>query len=68
MTTNMPNNGSEYVRHVLQRNPGVSRSVVAQNEKLEQNLKKLGVDLQPRYTLSPPLGDSVRQMHNRAKT
>lgn len=57
----------EYLTRILSNNPKVSPSVVAQSAQLEDRLKQLGIELKPRYALSPPLGDSTRQIHNHSK-
>lgn len=67
MNTKVPHDKTEFVKGILRSNPAVSREVVAQSERLEEELRKLGVDLRPRYSLSPPLGDGVRQIHNRTR-
>lgn len=41
---------------VLDRNTKVDRTVVASYKRLERELKRLGVEVRPRYTLEPPLG------------
>ena len=64
----LPTRMSEYLAQILDGNPKVSPSVVAQSEQLERRLRRLGVDLRPRYTLSPPLGDTVRHIHNQTKS
>jgi hypothetical protein len=67
MTDIVSTNSDEYRQGILRRNFSVSREVVAQSERLESELSKLGVDFRPRYSLSPPLGDSVRQLHNHSR-
>jgi hypothetical protein len=52
---------------VLCRNPNVSRSVVQRFQKLENELRKLGVEIRPSYTLSPPLGGVTGQLYNQSK-
>lgn len=49
---------------LLKNNPKISKSAVEQYHKLEEQLKKLGVDTKPRYTLSPPLGGIVSNLRN----
>ncbi len=44
---------------ILENNSNVSTSVVTQYRKLEKELKELGVDTKPHYTLSPLLGRVV---------
>ena len=46
---------------VLERNAKIDRAVVASYERLERKLKKLGVEVRPRYTLEPPLGSGRRR-------
>ena len=41
---------------ILERNTKVDRAVVASYKRLERELKRLGVEVRPRYTLEPPLG------------
>ena len=41
---------------VLATNPKIDVEVVAAYKKLERELKDLGVEVKPRYTLSHPLG------------
>ena len=56
------------LREVLKRNPRIDKSVVQKYQELEKKLEKLGVDMRPHYTLSPPLGDSpTRRLHNRTR-
>ena len=59
---------SDDLAQILDSNPNVSPSVVTQSEELERRLRILGVDLRPRYTLTPPLGDTVRHIHNQTKS
>lgn len=50
-------------QHVLERNANIDRAVVAAYKRLERELKKLGVDVRPRYTLEPPLGGGRPRDH-----
>lgn len=43
---------------ILNRNKGINRELVAAHERLEAELKKLGVEIKPRYGLDHPLGNS----------
>ena len=48
--------------------PGLARvneATVAAHERLEQQLKKLGVDTRPRFGLEPPLGSIRTRLHSR---
>jgi hypothetical protein len=42
---------------VIASNPKIDRRLVEQFSALEEQLRKLGVDTRPKYTLSPPLGE-----------
>ena len=63
-----PTRMSEHLSQIRDGNPKVSPSVVTQSEELERRLKRLGVDLRPRYTLTPPLGDTARHIQNQTKS
>ena len=51
-------------RDLLERNVKIDRRTVAAHEKLEQELKKLGVEIKPSYNLEPPLGRSKILLQN----
>ena len=50
---------------VIATNPKIDTKVVSAYRKLEQELKGLGVEVKPRYTLSHPLGEAGTGYHNR---
>lgn len=50
---------------VVERNARVNEATVAAHERLEQELKKLGVDTKPRFEIEPPLGSSRTRLHSR---
>jgi len=52
------------MEQVLEHNPKVSKSVVAEYHELRRKLHKLGVDtkMTPHYTLSPPLGNILSNL------
>ena len=52
-------------RDVLERNTRINVNTVAAHEKLEENLKKLGVEIKPSYNLEPPLGRNPSRFHKR---
>ena len=54
-------------RDALRHNPRIDKNVVRKHQALEKKLQKLGVDTQPRYSLSPPLGTSSSRLHHRAR-
>ena len=43
---------------ILGKNKGINRGTVAAHERLELELKQLGVEIKPRFNLEPPLGIS----------
>lgn len=49
---------------VLKRNTKIDRRVVADHERLEHELLKLGVEIKPSYNLEPPLGRNRARPHN----
>lgn len=49
---------------VMATNPKIDAKVVAAYRKLERELKDLGVEVKPRYTLSHPLGEARTGYHN----
>ena len=46
--------------NILRGNPSIDSRVVRDFAELERELQSLGVDVKPRYHLSPPLGDLLR--------
>ncbi len=44
------------LKDVLERNTRINLTTVAAHERLEEKLKKLGVEIKPSYNLEPPLG------------
>ena len=57
----------EYHNEILRRNSGIDKKLVEKQEKLENNLKKLGVDIKPKYSLEPPLGFLKLYLYNQNK-
>lgn len=49
---------------VLRRNPGIDVSVVEAHERLERDLKKIGVEIKPSYNIEPPFGRGPTRLHN----
>ena len=41
---------------VFEKNPLIDLNTVNANEKLQQQLNKLGVEVRPEYRIEPPLG------------
>lgn len=54
-------------RDALRHNPRIDKKVVRKHQVLEKKLQKLGIDTQPRYSLSPPLGTSSSRLHHRSR-
>lgn len=52
-------------KEVLATNPKIDVQVVTAYRKLERELKELGVEVKPRYTLTHPLGEARTGYHNR---
>ena len=50
---------------VVERNAKVNEATIAAHERLEQELKKLGVDTKPRFEIEPPLGSIRTRLHSR---
>ena len=53
---------------VLRRNPKIDVSVVAAHERLERQLKKLGVEIKPSYNIEPPFGRRPTRIHNHSRS
>lgn len=53
---------------VLRRNPKIDAAVVAAHERLERELKKLGVEIKPRYSIEPPFGQRPPSIHNHSRS
>lgn len=64
----MPNDrmaSETYRKKVLKRNKGINTKTVAAHEKLERELRQLGVEIKPHFNLEPPLGRTRLGIHNR---
>ena len=55
-------------KEMLRRNPKIDVAVVAAHERLERNLKKIGVEIKPSYDIEPPFGrrPAAADNHGRA--
>ena len=49
---------------VLDRNEMINRETIVAHQKLEKKLKKLGVEIKPRFNVEPPLGTDRTGCHN----
>lgn len=56
---------ASYREEVLKRNKKINTETVAAHEKLERELRKLGVEIKPSFNLEPPLGRNRTGIHNR---
>ncbi|MCP4987405.1 MAG: hypothetical protein GY928_15515 [Colwellia sp.] len=45
-------------KEIIHNNPKVDKSLVRNYENLERQLKKIGVDTNPKFNIEPPLGGS----------
>lgn len=61
-TVSLPNR-----EEVLRQNPKIDVSVVAAHERLERDLKKLGVEIKPRYNIEPPFGRRPTRLDNHSR-
>ena len=52
-------------KELLDRNAKINVDTVAAHEKLERELKKLGVIIKPSFNLEPPLGRNRAGLYNR---
>ena len=56
MSTKQKEDPNKTSRDLLKTNTRVPKSVIEQYNELEGQLEKLGIDIKPRYTLSPIFG------------
>lgn len=49
------------------QNPSVDVAVVTAYERLELELRKLGVEIKPTFNLEPPLGRDRTRIHNHSR-
>lgn len=49
---------------VVKNNPMVDPDLVAQYEKLDAELRQLGVDTRPKFNITPPLGGDRLRLFN----
>ena len=50
---------------VFERNTKINVETVAAHERLERELKKLGVEIKPSFNIEPPLGGNRTILYNR---
>lgn len=51
-------------KQLLERNKSVDKKIVDRHQNLEQELRRLGVETKPRFTIAPPLGGSRLMLFN----
>lgn len=44
-------------KEIIHDNPMIDVSVVTEHERLDAELRQLGVDTRPKFNITPPLGD-----------
>ena len=52
-------------KEMLDRNRKINPTTVNAHEKLERELKKLGVEIKPSFNIDPPLGRNRKRLYNR---
>ncbi len=52
-------------KEILERNKNIDVNIVNAHDKLESQLRKLGVEIKPKYSLDPPLGGTRKRLYNR---
>ncbi len=52
-------------KETVERSTKIDMEVVRAHDKLERELKKLGVEIKPSFNLEPPLGRNPTRFHNR---
>ena len=55
-------------KEVLRHNPKINTRVVKAHERLERQLKRLGVVIKPSYDIEPPLGRGPTRIHNHSRS
>jgi len=53
---------------IVRDNPKVDRKVVAEYDRLAAKLRKAGIDISARYSISPPLGGAVPSLDRLRKS
>lgn len=51
--------------NILDKNIGIDKQLVQKYEKLENELKRLGIDTSPKFRISPPLGSKNLLLYNK---
>ncbi len=51
---------------MFERNARINIKTVSAHEKLERDLKKLGVEINPSFNVEPPLGRDPTRFRNRS--
>jgi hypothetical protein len=50
-----PRKNKKFKDKVIQGNKLIDKNLVSKHEELEKELQRLGVEIRPKFTLSPPL-------------
>jgi hypothetical protein len=59
----MKNNSIDKTK-IIEKNPKVDKALVKKHDRLESQLKKLGVETKPSFKIEPPLGGSRQHLYN----
>ena len=54
-------------KEVLRHNPKIDVGIVTAHERLEEQLKKIGVEIRPSYNIEPPFGRRPTRLHNHSR-
>ena len=52
-------------QELFKRNAGIDLKTVTAHQELEQDLRKLGVEIKPSFNLEPPLGRNRTVLYSR---
>ena len=52
-------------RAILNRNEKINKKTVAAHDRLERELKNLGVEIKPEFSIEPPLGRIQKRLYSR---
>ena len=66
MSTKQQKDPHQTSRNLLKTNTRVPKSVIGQYDELEGQLKKLGIEIKPRYTLPPIFGGAPVRKRTKA--
>jgi hypothetical protein len=47
------------IKDIVDKNPQIDRKVIADFQRITDHLIGLGIDMEPRYSIEPPLGGNI---------